>query len=143
MEITDRLSNRVENYFLLMEMKMSEIIRENPNIVKQRSTLITDVKLVSDKLYKTSRMVEFKVTGSKGKPYKVVLFFRKKGDVWGEAKTYCSCPYMKWWGPNWNSLVEGFRLWRMGKELPPDIRDPQRKNKVCKHIISAFNKVPE
>ena len=137
---TNRLEERID--LLLNEFKMSKILKENPMIVKSRSLAITNIKLTSDKLHKTSRIVEFAVTGTKGDLYKVVFYFKDKNDIFGDVRIYCSCPYMTFWGPGWNSKIEGFRLWQMGKDLPPDIRDPKRKNKICKHIIAAFQRIP-
>ena len=123
---------------------MSKILKETPNIVKARSTAITDVKLISDKSYKIgSRIIEFQATGTKGDLYKVVFYFKDKDNIYGDVKIYCNCPMMKWGGPSWNSRIEGFRLWQMAKEVPPDIRDPKRIQKVCKHIIAAYSKIPK
>jgi len=135
--------NLINHYFhnLINEEKMQDLIKETPSIVSTRSAAITDVSIISTQLFKKSKMVTFKVTGSTGKTYKVVFYFKDKNDIWGEIKVYCSCPYTKWWGPNWNSKIEGYRLWTMGKDLPPDIRDPKREHKVCKHIISAFKRL--
>jgi len=138
--------NTINCYFsnLLNEVLMQKIIKETPNIVKARSTAITDVKLISDKLHKVgSRTIEFQVTGTKGDLYKVVFYFKDKWDIRGDVKVYCSCPMMRWWGPSWNSKIEGFRLWQMAKDVPPDVRDPKRIQKVCKHIIAAYQKLPE
>ena len=124
---------------------MLKIIKETPNIVKARSTVITDVKLISDKIHKVgSRTIEFQVTGTKGDLYyKVVLYFKDKNDIRGDVKVYCSCPYTRWQGVNWNSKIENYRLWMMGKDLPASIKDPNMEHKLCKHIIAAFNHIKE
>ena len=142
---TNRLEEQVSSYFdrLLNEVTMSKILKENPMIVKSRSLAISNIKLIYDKFFKKSRMVEFQVEGTKGSLYKVVFYFRDKNDIFDDVKVYCSCPYMKYWGPSWNGKIEGFRLWQMAKDVPPNERDPKREHKICKHIIASFNKVTE
>jgi hypothetical protein len=133
----------VSHYFdnLINEAKMQKLIEETPAIVKARSSGILDIQVDSDRLYKKSRIITFKVTGSTGNPYKVVFYFKDRDNIWGEVKLFCNCKYTKYWGTNWNAKTDGYRLWKMGKDLPPDIRDPKRENKVCKHIIAAFKRL--
>ena len=130
-KILSSFSRYIDN--LINEVEMKYIIKETPSIVKARSADIINVKTISDLWHNNgSRTIEFEVTGTKGNLYKTVFHFENGKDVDGDVKVYCSCPMMKWWGPSWNSKIEGFRLWQMAKDVPPDIRDPQRIQKVCK-----------
>jgi len=52
-----------------------------------------------------------------------------------DIKLGCSCPFWKWWGPDFNAKNNDYLK---GKPLSdgsaPEIRDPERKNKICKHV---------
>lgn len=60
----------------------------------------------------------------------------------------CSCPAWQWQGPEFHStggrspppgLVPEYQLGGlMGTASPPDIRDPERQNFVCKHVAAVL-----
>lgn len=68
------------------------------------------------------------------------------------ARVHCSCEAWQMWGSAWNATTEGYRMHGQmpradgqggyGRETtiekrPPNVRDPKRENKVCKHVISV------
>ena len=53
-------------------------------------------------------------------------------------KTYCICPAYSMWGSKYNATKGGYNINSEGREdRPPNIRDPKRKNIVCKHIAAV------
>ena len=59
----------------------------------------------------------------------------RKADV----EVSCTCPYFRWSGPEYNAKVGKYQYKSpIGTASTPNIRDPQRINKVCKHVIAVF-----
>lgn len=53
-------------------------------------------------------------------------------------KTYCTCPAYTYWGSKYIATKGGYNINSKGREdRPPNIRDPKRKNIVCKHITAV------
>jgi hypothetical protein len=52
----------------------------------------------------------------------------------------CSCPAWQWQGPEYHATgPEDYQLGPlMGTASPPDIRDPERQNFVCKHMAAVL-----
>lgn len=52
----------------------------------------------------------------------------------------CSCPAWRWLGPEYHAKSESFMLGSpIGTASTPDIRDPERDNRVCKHVAAALS----
>jgi len=52
----------------------------------------------------------------------------------------CSCPGWQWLGPEYHAKSEGYMLGpQVGTASTPDIRDPERDNRVCKHVASVLS----
>lgn len=55
-----------------------------------------------------------------------------------DVKVSCSCEFWKYWGPDFNAnqykYLEGPQR---SDGSSPNVRDPYRKNKVCKHVYSV------
>lgn len=53
-------------------------------------------------------------------------------------KTYCTCPAYTFWGSKYIATKKGYNINSKGREdRPPNVRDPKRKNIVCKHIAAV------
>ncbi len=51
----------------------------------------------------------------------------------------CSCPAWQWQGPEFHSTSEEYQLGKLiGTAAPPNIRDPGRRNRVCKHVAAVL-----
>jgi len=51
----------------------------------------------------------------------------------------CSCKAWQWLGPEFSAKSNGYLLGKpQGTASPPDIKDPDRNHKVCKHVASAL-----
>jgi hypothetical protein len=51
----------------------------------------------------------------------------------------CSCPAWRWLGPEFHAKGEGYLLGKpQGTASTPDVRDPERDNRVCKHVAAAL-----
>jgi len=52
----------------------------------------------------------------------------------------CSCPAWQWLGPEYHSTQEDYQLGKpRGTASTPNIRDPERDNRVCKHVAAALH----
>ena len=141
-----KLLRNIEKIFsnIILEVKMNELLKEMPNKTKARSIDIKDVELVYDIPYNKGRVIRFKVVGTKGDTYFTSFYFKNKYDIWSDLKVKCTCPYFQWWGSGWNAKNEQYALRRTaGDTYPPNIRDPKRENKICKHVVAAFNKIKD
>ena len=68
-----------------------------------------------------------------GTPEKLIAKFIAMYLSLGEAKLFCNDPSFQFWGPHYN-LTQIKSAYGPGETRPPDIRDPERKNLVCKHL---------
>jgi hypothetical protein len=53
-----------------------------------------------------------------------------------DVKVRCTCPSFHFWGPHYNATEEDYNL-DLPEHRKPDIRDPHRHNKLCKHLINV------
>lgn len=52
----------------------------------------------------------------------------------------CSCKAWQWLGPEYHAKTESYQLSKLvGTASTPDIRDPERDNRVCKHVAAALS----
>jgi len=54
----------------------------------------------------------------------------------------CSCPAWRWQGPEFASTTKDFqdpKVPLQGTASPPDIRDPERHNMICKHVAAVLS----
>jgi hypothetical protein len=52
----------------------------------------------------------------------------------------CTCPAWQWQGPEFHGKANKYQLGKLqGTATPPDIRDPSRINKVCKHVAAVLS----
>ena len=68
-----------------------------------------------------------------------------------DVKVFCTCPDFNWSGMKYNlkhvydSYLAGYEsiegVPSGGEDIPPKVRDPQHKNRVCKHLLAAFTAV--
>lgn len=84
-----------------------------------------------------------------GNGEKVVrLKANRKGNVVALGKMdlamACSCPAWRWWGAEHNSKSNQYLDGKpVGTAAPPNINDPNRVNKVCKHAKAVLSAVRE
>ena len=70
---------------------------------------------------------------------------QKKGNIkklqHADVQVLCDCPYFKWGGPEYNAKRGNYLYQKTadGTASEPNIRDPERVNLVCKHIIAVFD----
>lgn len=56
-----------------------------------------------------------------------------------EITMTCDCPFWRWGGPEYHAKQNEYMLGRpRGTAGPPDIRDPDRKNWLCKHAYAVL-----
>lgn len=76
-------------------------------------------------------------------PKAVKLSAIRKGNVvrFGklDLELSCSCPAWRWLGPEYHAVQNQYQLSTpRGTASTPDIRDPERDNKVCKHVAAVL-----
>lgn len=63
---------------------------------------------------------------------------RKFGNL--DLELSCSCPGWQWLGPEYHAKHEAYQLGKqVGTASTPNIRDPERDNRVCKHVAAALS----
>lgn len=60
-----------------------------------------------------------------------------------ELKVTCSCPAWQWLGPEYHAKGKYNDGKPRGTASTPDIRDPQRINRVCKHVAAVMGHVKQ
>ena len=56
-----------------------------------------------------------------------------------DIQVSCTCPFFKWGGPEYNAKAGNYQYQSpAGTASDPVVRDPNRVNKVCKHVIAVF-----
>lgn len=75
---------------------------------------------------------------SSPKGHIVVIKFSKDKQqmLMKDCKVVCTCPAFLYWGSKYNATVGEYN-YRTSTNIPPDIRDPNRERKVCKHIAAT------
>lgn len=68
-----------------------------------------------------------------------------------DVKVFCTCPDFNWSGMKYNlkhiydSYLSGYEsidgVPSGGEDIPPRVKDPNHQNRVCKHLLAAFNAV--
>jgi hypothetical protein len=86
----------------------------------------------------------FTVPGSKGEAYTVRVKALppnktvKKVEK-AQVQVSCSCDFFRWQGPEHHAVKGGFLYGKpVGTASTPAQRDPDARNKVCKHIVSCL-----
>ena len=57
-----------------------------------------------------------------------------------DVKVKCSCPAFLYWGSAYNATDEEYN-WNFTENRKPDIRDPFRQRKICKHLSHVRTKL--
>lgn len=53
-----------------------------------------------------------------------------------DVKVSCTCPSYTYWGSKYNATIGNYN-YRTRTKFAPDIRDPNRERKICKHIVAV------
>jgi len=54
-----------------------------------------------------------------------------------EVKLKCECPAFLYWGSEYIATLNGYNL-EFTQEIPPNVRDPQLQNVLCKHVVRVI-----
>lgn len=57
-----------------------------------------------------------------------------------EIKMKCTCPWWKFGGPSYNATLGEYN-WDFTENRFPEIKDPNLVNKVCKHVLKAYDEL--
>lgn len=124
----------------LVAISLLELVDSNNKDTNLRS-LNTDILEV---IYKKRKPTLFtflalgKESYSSPDGHIVNLFFKSmKGQALAvDVLCHCSCPAFQYWGAAYNATEGKYNFRGKKEKRPPNDRDPQRKNKVCKHIAA-------
>ena len=103
-----------------------------------RSKILLLVKCKEDYSKPTGHLVLLRL-----KPSKIINSkSRVRATLKIPMKVYCTCPAYLYWGSRYNATKGVYQMAGHPKEFrKPDIRDPQRKNLMCKHLSAVANKL--
>lgn len=112
----------------------------NPSIVTKSQTCTAKLKRAD---IRNLRWI-FSVDCGNG-PHAVRFKADRKGNVTQfmrmDFHVACSCPAWRWQGPEFHSTTKNYQDPKtplQGTASPPNIRDPERVNKVCKHVAAVL-----
>lgn len=112
----------------------------DPKVV-ERSQKITP-KLV--RVDQKNGIWTFRVPGQDQDHYTVKIKARRRGRTQDLSKldveVSCSCDFWRWQGPEYHAVSEDYLYGKpRGTASTPDIRDPDRTHRACKHMVSVLD----
>ena len=120
--------------------KISEIMAGiNPKVTSGAKSVTPRLKRADP----AKGMWTFHVPGSKGEKYIVRVKGLPKGNqklLSGmDVRVSCTCPFFRWQGPeHWAKAGDYLYGKPVGNASRPDQKDPDARNRVCKHAVAAF-----
>jgi len=130
-----------------LAVTLLELYRENDIKPNKRSNNCR-VYRIKYKVQDSKRyifLVKCKESWSSPDGHIVSIYFEDKGNkvnrrniipLNSNIRTRCHCPAFVYWGSAYNATINKYILDKK-ENRPPDIRDPFRVNKVCKHIVAV------
>lgn len=122
--------NNTDRFLAKHAMTIGAFLRQTPSKVKAGAKAIA-VSLAKE----TANTWFFNV-----KDYCVVV--KSKTDEFTnqtDLLVRCSCPYWIYMGPEYHAKTKGYLYGKVkGMGTKPDVRDPEGKNLLCKHIYAAL-----
>lgn len=134
------------------EVDLAEPVRVAATIAEVEGGLSKKVQQSASKCSSTLKRADkanlrwiFSVDCGNG-PKVVRMKATRKGNVGKLAKMQvnfsCSCPAWQWLGPEHNAQKGGYLDGKpRGTASEPNVKDPPRQNKVCKHVASVLGLV--
>ncbi|NBR00793.1 MAG: N-acetyltransferase, partial [Actinobacteria bacterium] len=122
--------------------KISEIMSGiNPKVVSGARSVTPTLKRADP----NNVMWTYTVPGSKGETYTVKVKGIPKGNVRAVSKmdvlVSCSCPFFRYQGPeHWAKVGDYLYGKPAGTAATPDQKDPDGRNRVCKHVAAVFER---
>lgn len=129
---------------------LDRLIRKN----NPKTNRLAESATVAEIVYKKTnpRLFSYLVKGgqsySSKKGYIVNILFtdakiRKNGQLLNKnILCSCTCPAFQYWGAAYNATQGRYKLGK-AENNAPDIRDPNRKNKLCKHIVAVKENIKQ
>jgi hypothetical protein len=120
--------------------KMADILNGCDPGIRSRAKSIKPSPFKSDD---EKRSYQFKVPSSDGGTYTVKVQASAPEGVSSlkdmDIKVSCTCGFWQFQGPEHHAKDDGYLLGTpRGTAMPPGVRDPRGKNRVCKHVYSAL-----
>lgn len=128
----------------LLAQSLDRLVKKN----HQRTNELAKETLVYEIIFQkpTNRLFSYLVKGqqsySSTKGHIVNILFtdkviRKNGQLLNKNMLCsCTCPAFRYWGSSYNATEGRYKLGK-AEDIAPDIRDPKRERKLCKHIVAV------
>lgn len=122
--------------------KISEILNGlSPKVVSGAKSVTPRLKRADP----NNAMWTYSVPGSKGETYTVRVKGVPKGNLRAVSKmdvlVSCSCPFFRYQGPeHWAKVGDYLYGKPVGTATKPDQKDPDGRNRVCKHVAAVFDR---
>jgi len=122
--------------------KISEIMSGiNPKVVSGAKSVTPKLKRADP----NNAMWTYTVPGSKGETYTVKVKGLPRGNLRAVSKmdveVSCSCPFFRYQGPeHWAKVGDYLYGKPAGTATRPDQKDPDGRNRVCKHVAAVFER---
>lgn len=124
---------------MLKAISLYELVNTNHDLTNIRST---NTKLLEIKWYKNDPLL-FAFLAQGNESYSsptghivAVKFFKNdphRQMLLKDCRVACTCPAFLYWGSKYNATVGKYN-YKTSTDIEPNIRDPKRERKVCKHI---------
>lgn len=124
---------------MINAISLYELINTNHDLTNLRSVNTT---LLEVKWYKRDPLL-FAFLAQGNEPYSsptghiaVVKFFKndpRRQMLMKDCRVACTCPAFLYWGSKYNA-TQGKYNYKTSIDIAPNIRDPKRERKICKHI---------
>lgn len=137
-EISKKIDQALLPSALMVEVRLQKLMRDCPAKIKKRaqdysvSFRVRLIKKSKDKYY-------FFVKKPGTKQYRVNFEFKGNDPdkLKDDVRVSCTCGFFKFYGCDFNATENDYNLRKMSNGSPPDIRDPERENNICKHVYAA------
>jgi len=123
--------------------KMADILNGCDPGIRTRAKSIKPTVQTADK---KALSYQFQVPSSDGGTYTVKVKatapegVEKLSDM--DLKVSCTCGFWQFQGPEHHAKDDGYLLGNpRGTAMPPGVRDPRGKNRVCKHLVAVLDHI--
>lgn len=126
----------------ILAVSLLDLIKDNHDLTNTRSanTKLLEVKWKKDNPLLFSFLAKSSETYSDPLGHIVVIQFFKDAKntpmLTKDCRVACTCPAYLYWGSKYNA-TQGDYFYKSQTSIAPDIRDPKRERKVCKHIVAV------
>lgn len=126
----------------VLAVSLLDLVKDNHSLTNLRSTntKLLEIKWKKDNPLLFSFLAKSNETYSDPLGHIVVIQFFKDAKntpmLTKDCRVACTCPAYLYWGSKYNA-TQGDYFYKSQIDIAPDIRDPKRERKICKHIVAV------